>query len=349
MAASRTRPCGFRALSPLWQKPRTWLRQAQVFAFSPARGEIWRASLAPRFLSKAGLSVPSLSFAPLADGPLSLTTCRPVPATAPARGIREHVVDFVERPLAAAGRPAGAHRRKVFASIETEIAFGAPASKTFRLAVEIVQRAFEPGEPAAEAGGVDRVVRRGTAAGMGRGSEIPITLMRGKDFGPGVWAGGRRNACAGRAAGRAAMAGTYCDVPVVVVVVACLRRPGATTTTTRSRAAITIRRRTADSAARRMRRTWLWRWRGKVAAISPSASPAKANSTSTMRSSASRLRAIAIGQFTMSLLLHALRAGRMMREVGRRWITFSRRKRFRRVFHLERMKHQGGHPVLSRG
>ncbi len=97
--------------------------------------------------------------------------------------LAQHVVDFVKDPLAAAGRPAGAHRREIFASVDAEIASGPPAGEAFGLAGEIVQRAFQPGEPAAE--GAASISSSGEgiqSSGIGRGSVRPMMQMRGKDF-----------------------------------------------------------------------------------------------------------------------------------------------------------------------
>ncbi len=245
----------------------------------------------------------------------------------------QHVVDLVKGPLAVAGRTARPHRIEARRAVEAEIALRFPMSEAAGLAVEIVQRALQRYQAAAEARGVDRIAGRGRrscrrlrpaqidrhrpVAGKGADTRdrpgiapaLEIEALEGIEEREG---GDRR--CGFRGSAFGVCRGTARRADDDPAGGAGLRaRPGglavcrrcrSANSTTRSRAAMITRRRKAASAGRRMRMTWLRRWRGKTAAMSPSASPAKAHSVATMRRSASRLRSIALSQFTTRLLLH---------------------------------------------
>ena len=82
--------------------------------------------------------------------------------------LTQHVIDLVKRPLAVAGRPAGAHRRYPARFVDglatAQIAPGLPAGKAFRLFVQIVQGSFQRVKAVAKAGGVE-----GVSPGVGSG------------------------------------------------------------------------------------------------------------------------------------------------------------------------------------
>ena len=192
----------------------------------------------------------------------------------------EHLIDFVNRLPAVAGRTAGPERRPELRTLRV-LPPHPPAGETPGLARQIFERQLEGLKPPSEALGIDEAI--GRRSGISQRAQAPATGLPPRDR----W---RRNGCAGdcradvlrcwrvrsfsadrRAERRDA------DVPAALPDgPAGIGREDGASFTTRPRAAMTIRRRSAASAGRRTRSTARWRGCGSRPAVTSPASPSMA-------------------------------------------------------------------------